>query len=297
MALIFHADDYGLTINQAQRIIALTNSGENKGRLSSVSIFANSPSFEECANLIKPLVDANEMLLTLHLNIVEGPCCTPACEVPLLVDERGMFNLSFIRTFYESNYKKNEDLLVQISLEFISQIERFLEAFPDQKYTLRLDSHQHFHMIPLVYHALRLALENLAIQPDHIRIPIEETSYLKSSPGLIKKIKPVNFAKHKLLSKLWKQCQKQPIPTNLETNYFCGIIFSSHMEDIPDSALSALNQHALRFGRQTEVLYHPIGLDSTEIALDEHKKDFVAFHRSPHRKQEAQALLRPGFPV
>ena len=187
MSIIFHADDFGLNPKQAGRILSLSNVCGNSGRLTSVSIFPNSPSFKECAQLAKPFVEEGKLLVTVHLNIVEGPSCAPRSEVPLLVDDRGMFKLSFIDLLKRSYLPNNEELLVQIALEFICQIERFLEQFPTLKTNLRLDSHQHFHTIPLVYRALELALQTISCKPDHIRVPLECNVYLRDQPELRKK--------------------------------------------------------------------------------------------------------------
>lgn len=297
MSIIFHADDFGLNPKQAGRILSLSKVCGNSGRLTSVSIFPNSPSFKECTQLAKPFIEEGKLLATVHLNIVEGPSCAPKSEVPLLVDDRGMFKLSFIDLLKRSYLPNNEELLVQIALEFICQIERFLEQFPTLKTSLRLDSHQHFHTIPLVYRALELALQAISCKPDHIRVPLECNVYLRDQPKLRKKIQPINVIKTELLAALWAQCSKRPIPTNQPTNFFSGILFSGHMEDLSDQALSSLHQHALRYGKDVEVLYHPFGLSEGEKAFDELKTDFITFHRSPHRLNEANALRRPGIPV
>ncbi len=297
MSLIFHADDFGITPGQANKILSLSSACNNSGRLNSVSIFINAPSFSECGALLVPFVDKKALLVAAHLNIVEGPCCAPQEEIPLLVDERGMFKLNFIDILRLSKSLQNEDLLVQIAIEFTCQIERFLTQFPSLKNSLRLDSHQHVHMIPLVYRALGLALEGISCKVDHIRVSQETTIYLKDQPQLIKKIKPVNIVKTKLLSMLWTHCKKHPIATNKPASDFCGVLFSGHMEDLNDRALAILNQQALRFGRDVEVLYHPFGVLPNETPLDDAKADFLAFHTSEHRLNEANALRRSGLPV
>ena len=46
MSVTFHADDYGITEQQAADILKLSQVCGGQGALSSVSIFANSPAFE-----------------------------------------------------------------------------------------------------------------------------------------------------------------------------------------------------------------------------------------------------------
>ena len=49
MSVTFHADDYGITEQQAADILKLSQVCGGQGALSSVSIFANSPAFEAAA--------------------------------------------------------------------------------------------------------------------------------------------------------------------------------------------------------------------------------------------------------
>ena len=94
-----------------------------------------------------------------------------------------------------------------------------------------------------------------------------------------------------------RSVQNDPYQQINQQTFSAEFFFSGHMEDLSDQALSSLHQHALRYGKDVEVLYHPFGLSEGEKAFDEHKTDFITFHRSPHRLNEANALRRPGIPV
>ena len=63
MSIIFHADDFGLNPKQAGRILSLSKVCGNSGRLTSVSIFPNSPSFKECTQLAKPFIEEGKLRL------------------------------------------------------------------------------------------------------------------------------------------------------------------------------------------------------------------------------------------
>ena len=45
--MIVHADDFGITVSQARAVLDLSSACDGQGALNSVSIFANSPAFEE----------------------------------------------------------------------------------------------------------------------------------------------------------------------------------------------------------------------------------------------------------
>ena len=96
VALIIHADDFGITVEQSKAILELSDACGGHGALSSMSMFANSPAFSECAELVRPFVDAGKIKLGLHLNIVEGHPVSNPDDVPLLVNERGTFSHSFM---------------------------------------------------------------------------------------------------------------------------------------------------------------------------------------------------------
>ena len=61
VALIIHADDFGITVEQSKAILELSDACGGHGALSSMSMFANSPAFSECAELVRPFVDAGKI--------------------------------------------------------------------------------------------------------------------------------------------------------------------------------------------------------------------------------------------
>ena len=94
MDFIFHADDFGITPEQSRRILECCDDYPGgAGLLNSLSILAGSPRFEECADLLDGRPDG--LRVGVHLNFVEGPCCADPVDVPLLVDEKGMFKLGY----------------------------------------------------------------------------------------------------------------------------------------------------------------------------------------------------------
>ena len=94
-----HADDFGITPGQAKAILSLSSSCGGSGALNSVSIFANSPAFYEAASLAQPYVRRGVLRVCLHLNLVEGPSVADPKRIPLLVNERGMFDNNFMGLF------------------------------------------------------------------------------------------------------------------------------------------------------------------------------------------------------
>ena len=175
VALIIHADDFGITVEQSKAILELSDACDGHGALSSMSMFANSPAFNECAELVRPFVDAGKIKLGLHLNIVEGHPVSNPDDVPLLVNERGTFSHSFTGYLMASMLRTGDrdGIREQLAREFSEQIKRYLEAFPDQRRNLRVDTHQHTHMVPLVHDALLAACRRTDCLVTAARLPVE----------------------------------------------------------------------------------------------------------------------------
>ena len=111
-----HADDFGITPGQAKAILSLSSSCGGSGALNSVSIFANSPAFYEAASLAQPYVRHGVLRVCLHLNLVEGPSVADPKRIPLLVNERGMFDNNFMGLF-KLGITNNGEAFYQLVLE------------------------------------------------------------------------------------------------------------------------------------------------------------------------------------
>ena len=139
MSVTFHADDYGITEQQAAEILKLSQVCGGQGALSSVSIFANSPAFKAAAEMARPYVESGKLAMALHLNLVEGRPCAPVTEVPLLVNQRGTFANDFVGLLKLSMGAQRWAFRQQLQRECVAQIQRYLTAFPQMKRTMRVD--------------------------------------------------------------------------------------------------------------------------------------------------------------
>ena len=88
--IYFCADDYGISKEYNRCIEECVQ----KGILNKVSILPNG----EIDNFVEKFSTQN-VLLTLHLNVVEGRPLSPSEDVRLLIDEEGNFKHSFIGLF------------------------------------------------------------------------------------------------------------------------------------------------------------------------------------------------------
>lgn len=298
----FHADDYGITTEQARAILALSNSCGGIGALTSVSIFANSPAFEQSAALAAPFVENGSLLMGLHVNLVEGcPCANPN-KVPLLIGEGGTFCNDFTQLLKQSYGSQRAELRRQIEEECTAQIERYLTVFPYQQTTLRLDSHQHTHAIPLVFDALLAAARACGCRLEYVRTPAEPLAPHLLSRQTRKYLSLTNLAKKLLLGALYR-CNRGKLPEGCTTSLFCGVLLSGTMA-VVDGVLTGAFEAAARTQTSTrknkmdgnvEMLFHPISVNRNQC-LDPANEPFAAACASPERNNEAHTLatLQPN---
>lgn len=289
MNTIYHADDFGITLEQSRRILQCSDSFGGAGMLNSISILATSPHFEECAALLDP--PPAQVAVSLHVNIVEGPCCSnPAC-IPLLADSSGFFQSSFARILAMSYGRQADELRNQLEVEIGAQLDVFLARFPHMKDALRVDSHQHFHLIPAVFDALMAAVQSRECTLAFIRIPAEPLLPFLRTPSVWLHIPPINWVKHWLLNRLWKRNRKKLPEADRISAVFCGIFLSGRMTAAHVGAvLPYLQEYAGKKHMPLELLFHPGGYDDRSDALDPDLEGFVKFYLSPQRMQEAHAL-------
>ena len=303
MQVVFHADDYGITPVQSERILECLGEGNEKsgttGLLNSLSIFANSPCFEECADLLEariahidPAQNSRGLRIGLHVNLVEGSCVADPEQVPMLVDGSGMFRLGFTGLLKLSKSNERPELQRQIETEIDAQLALMTSRFPQMRDALRVDGHQHAHIIPVVFDALLASIDRSGCKLEYMRVPVESTAPF-SSPSVFKRIRPVNLAKRLLLGRLWKQNLKahpQMAATAL-TAAFCGVLFSGEMTaDNVQSVFDRLVSDAASRNLDLEVLFHPGVVDEASQCLNPALSGFVEFSTSKNRMLEAQTL-------
>ena len=283
---LFHADDYGITTDQAREILTLSTACGGFGVLNSVSIFTNSSAFEEAAELARGHVERGRLLIGLHLNLVEGHPLSAPDAVPLLVGSRYTFSHDFLRLLAASRGPHREALRAQLVTECRAQIARFLTAFPEMREHLRIDSHQHTHAIPIVFDALSRALDAEHCTVEHLRAPVEPLGPHKT---IGTDITAANHAKVWLLSCLWQHCDRSRIPAADQAPLFCGVALSAHMDQVTSNLVDAFRKEAGE--RSCEFLFHPVRVPE-DTCLDPENAPFTAACASSERDLEAEALRR-----
>ena len=297
MDFIFHADDFGIAPEQSGRILECCGDYPGgRGVLNSLSVLAGSPRFEECCALLDGRPET--LRVGVHLNFVEGPCCADPAEVPLLVDEGGLFKLGYGGLLAGSCGGEATELRRQLTIEALAQIRRVVGRFPELSGHLRVDGHQHTQLIPVVFDAMLDAIRQSGCTLEYLRVPAEPTAAFVRS-GAAGTVKPVNWVKHALLNTLWRRDRRVLAASGLAgyedvSAVFCGVLFSGHMDEgRVCRVLPALTEEAGRRGMALELLFHPGRVGSAAECLNPSLPGFVEFSCGEGRDVEHDALRSP----
>lgn len=147
---VINADDFGICTetNLAIEMAFL------QGVLTSASLMPNMPGFDHAVGTVIPR--AAGLGVGIHLVLTSGrPVADPA-DVPLLVDERGLFRRSFLGILALTTGWRAAEAREQIELELTAQFEKLGRS---RVAIDHVNSHQYVHMIPSVWRVVaRLAL-------------------------------------------------------------------------------------------------------------------------------------------
>lgn len=287
--IIYHADDYGISINASRDILSLVE----KGALNSFSIIPNMSCFKECMDLLTPVLNShrNTLTIALHINLFEGHCCANPKNIPLLVNQAGMFQLEWTWLFLHSYLWRRNKLRKQLAIEIDAQIKQFLNAMP-MNYTLCLDSHEHSHMIPVVWDALRDVVVQNQYRIQYVRISREPlTPYLRC-PYLYRTYSSVNIIKNIVIQFCTIHTKLYPIIKQQGKYRMWGLIMGGAMDFM---RIQKLIPFFSKYGKDPdtlELLFHPGLLLQSELTEEYNKRDFINAETSPCRETEYRSLLR-----
>lgn len=280
MNIWYHADDYAISVQQAERILSCRYDGV----LNSLSIFPQSTVLEACVDMLRPYLP--QLSVSVHLNLAEGKSCAAPESVPLLVDERGFLSLDFGTVLKKSLGKDKAAFQQQVKIELAAQIDRISALFPE-KTPLRLDGHQHIHIIPLVFSTLLEIIAEKQLSVDYLRIPTEPFLCYLRHPSVLFACPPINLVKVAVLDLFYRIDRKAFQRSGIKTAVFFGVALSGAInENRMETLLPSLIKTAQRRHMDLEVLMHPGGVDTRSECPDPEKKGFCEFYLSPCRKTE-----------
>lgn len=286
MNIEYHVDDYGMFPESSKRIIECINNG----KVNAISLMANSPRLDQCMELLHSTCK-KDILLSMHLNLMtERPVCSPE-EIPDLIDPEGFFNVTYadlikacILPDMRIKYK------AQIKKELSAQIERLLPYFEEQG-SVRIDSHRHFHMVPLVFGVLSEIVREKDLNVSYIRIVNDKPSLYRGI-GRFEFFKPINTVKLILLKSFaFLDSILFPGLYKISDRDFGCILFSGCMtRNNLDIIRKNIENNPSKFKRCVELMFHPGAVLEEEDLKSIHDEEDRKYMQEPLRSLEAHAL-------
>ena len=284
--IYFCADDYGISEGANSRI---ENCLEN-GVLNKISVLPNGKDSD-----FKKRLSGKDAMLSLHINLVEGCPLSNPNDVDLLVSESGYFKYSFIGLLALSLSPKRKKLEKQIYKEIQNQIE-FWKKTTGETLSVSIDSHQHTHMIPLIFKTLMRVIKEEGLKVSYLRIPNEPLLPYIYTPTLYFEYHPVGLVKQWLLKTFALVNRRELKKSKIQSAYFMGILFSGKLNE---ARIRKLLPHYLKlankYNKNIEIGFHPGYVKSGEKLLDGSRQDFRKFYFSPWRNIEHETLINFKF--
>lgn len=306
--LDIHADDYALTRHTSEDMLACMQAG----KLDSISIVPNMSCFQECMELLRKAIPTLPFLpvMSVHLDFVEGNCLAGANEVPLLAKADsnliglswgGLFKLSYLpRKRIEAKAQLKKEIKAQINT-VQKEIDDCIKLargnnIPCAQKGLRIDSHQHAHMIPVVWEALTEVIEEEKYDVEYIRNSKEVLGAFVSEVPLWITYRPINFVKNRLLALYSSKVDRYAKECSLESMYLWGLIMSGHMDyERIDRLFPKVAAKAKKDGRVLEILFHPGITLPEEVTAEMGEEAARDFYLLPDRHVEKEAVMELDF--
>ncbi len=292
MKIDVHADDYGLTLNTSKEMLE----GVNAGKLNSISVVPNMSAYDASYELWKKELDrTKEPAVSVHLNFMEGHCCGDASKLSCLVDKDGFFNISWgTLVKYNYNFAIRDRVKSQLKYEILAQLSKVIKTYDllnDKK--LRVDSHQHTHMIPIVMEALVEVIEENNYPTEYIRISKEPWWVYFKYPQFFASYRPINMVKVMILNWYSLKDEKIIAKYNLSKMFLSGVFLSGKMDYARvEKILPDLKRVADKKGACLEVLFHPGTTKIEEVGPEFNHPAANEFYLSPNRQIEYDAMMK-----
>lgn len=289
--ILIHADDYAVSLHASRDIAELISNNQ----LDSTSIIPNMSCYEASIELLNRALEksSRKVTLAIHLNLMEGHCVADTKKVSCLIDEGGYFVKNWGDLLLISYSKsKKEFWKTQLKEEIRSQIIKVRDSLP--KVTcFRIDSHQHTHMIPVVWEALNEVLEEGLIQVSCVRIPDEPNVPFLQERKHIFSYGIMNHIKHVLLHMLSKRAKRTAPRFYQNSMKFWGLLMSGCMDLTRVQALYPyFEKYAYDKKLNIEAVFHPGQTLNTEIGREYTKQGFIDDHLSDNRGMEKTTIIQ-----
>lgn len=285
-----HADDYGYSINTSKDMLELMK----HGFLNSISIICNMPTYEESMEMLYKEIPNLPYLpmMSVHINLVEGDS----------ISNGTLQDYSWGKLFIQS-YLYNKNTYEYLKKEIRTQVLKVDEAVkkcveianqnnvPVTQKKIRLDSHVHTHLIPIVWKALVEVIEEEGFEVEFIRNPKEPIIPFLKQKSLVPKYNVVNMVKNRILMFYSGKADKYCKEHGINQMYMWGLIMSGEMDiDRIRKIYPDMKKYSQSHNHDLEILFHPGLALKEENCPQMNPESSVAFNMSNNRKIENNAV-------
>lgn len=275
----YHADDYAVSLNASKRILELVEAG----KLDSISIIPNMSCYRECMDYLNEKWDSlpQKPLVSIHIDLVDGLSLSGEYRA-------STWGKLFLRSYIPGI--KRRTLKEKLVAEIKEQIKCVTEDLP-KGVGLRLDSHMHTHMIPIVFDAMFEAVDELGMgsEIDFVRISKEPLAMFLNTEGIKGTFPLVNVVKNVILNILSGRCIRKLEKRSISYGYLWGLVMSGKMDKKRIDILAPkMIDYMKNLDMYLEVLCHP-GIVLPEEDLKEYGVDDRNFLFSKNRDIEYEA--------
>ena len=293
----FHADDYGISLNNSKRILELVRDGHLDG----FSIISNMSHYEECMKLLHDEWDSlpRKPLITVHINLIDGLKLS-GMNAASEANQKNNIQVNSWGKLFLGSYIPGPGRAIlrnQIYEEVKAQISRVYEDtknLPGIDSALRLDSHVHTHMIPIVFDAMMMAVKDLDLSGKlvYVRQSLEPMAMFMTTPGIRGTFPAVNLVKNVILRLLSHRTNRILSNLGIEHGLLWGLCMSGHMDaERMTLLMSRMEKYAKKRDAYIEILGHP-GIVLESEKLDEYGADDMIFFFSNDRNVEYDGMLQ-----
>ncbi len=289
-----HADDFGESVHASRDILECLKDG----KLNSISVLANMSCFEECVRLYREAQEEFpwQPAISVHVNLMEGSCLFRIRRTyRIWWMKKDIFRFPGRSCFcFLSSVQKQ--VQKQLKKEIELQIKAVTGVFSELNLQeLRIDSHQHTHMIPVVAEALFEVLEEQGWKASYIRDAKEPFFVFLQKTSFIQNLSTGQFCKEYFIELLFCIIAEVGWNAGMKPMYLWGLIMSGHMDEKRiRQLLTDIEKKAEHNGRMLEILFHPGQVLREEISDEFSQEDAIVFHVSPDRSVEKAGGLCIG---
>ena len=269
-----HADDLGLAAGVDAAILELARSNQLDG----ASLLVDGPTAASAAAAWMAMDRPRS--LCLHLCLTEGPDRSAGSGLP------ASFGQLLLASLLPG---RRQWIRPQLERSIRRQVNRYRELTGEQR--IRLDGHQHIHLVPVVLDSLLNLAEELQI--DWIRTTAEPLPTDLPWRSWLSTVTSGGLLKWLVLQSLSAMAEPRLLAHGIATNTaFAGVLFTGRMAGRPlERSLSALTTTPRRRGLGPAMLLaHPAEQGSASALAKNGFEMSAGFFASPWRQREWQAL-------